>query len=281
MDEFLRPEIVAELIAEFPSFDPAKAVNEVGEVGRKAVVPKIAKLGPAYKALDGLLQDPSFLQLMEEISSIPKLIYDPEYIGGGTHENLAGQDLDVHVDFNYHPARGVHRRLNLILFLNREWRDDWGGRLELHKDPWRPEQDCVSTIGPLANRAVLFETTEHSWHGFSRIALPANHSNLSRKSIAVYYYTAERPAKESVPSHGTVYVPRPLPDYLEPGYTLRDCDVDELQLVWKRQNGLLRFLYKRELEFSKALSDIRNSPSFRLGRMLTWPARALRGPKSR
>ena len=275
IDCFLRPEIVDALIAEFPAFSAGKAVNELGQVGGKAVVPRLESIGPTFKALDWLLKDPSFLRLMSEITGIPALVYDPEYIGGGTHENRNGQDLDPHVDFNYHPT-GLHRRLNLILFLNREWEAQWGGCLELQRDPWNPQDNCAVTIVPLANRAVIFETTERSWHGFERITLPEDRSDLSRKSIAVYYYTRERPVEETAHSHGTVYVPRPLPQQLQTGYALRDEDVYELQVLWERRNSQLRFLYERELEFSEALADMRNSLSFRLGRALTWPARAIR-----
>jgi Rps23 Pro-64 3,4-dihydroxylase Tpa1-like proline 4-hydroxylase len=281
MNEFLRPEAIDALIAEFPSFDPGKAVNELGEVGRKAVVSHIAGIGPTYKALDRLMQDPAFLQLMGEITCIPDLVYDPEYVGGGTHENLDGQDLDVHVDFNYHPAQGLHRRLNLIVFLNPEWHEAWGGCLELHKDPWNPAENYRTTIVPLANRAVLFETTERSWHGFSRIRLPPDHLHLSRKSIAVYFYTQKRPAKETAFSHGTVYVPRPLPEHLQAGHTLTAEDIYTLQVLWERRNAQLRFLYDRELDFAEALARITTSPSFRLGRILTWPARALMGRRTR
>lgn len=281
MDDFLRPQAIDELIAEFPAFDPSKAINEIGEVGRKAAVPHIAGIGGAYQALDSLLKDESFLKLMGEIAGIPSLVYDPDYVGGGTHENLDGQDLDLHVDFNYHPKHGLHRRLNLILFLNREWHSAWGGCLELHPDPWNPVASSAATIVPLANRAVLFETTEQSWHGFSRISLPPEHSNISRKSIAVYYYTAERPAEEAAPSHQTIYVPRPLPEHLRAGYTLRDEDVYELQVQWERRNAQMRFLYERELKFSDTLAKITKSPSFRLGRLLTWPARVLRGSPTR
>jgi hypothetical protein len=152
------------------------------------------------------------------------------------------------------------------------WREEWGGWLELHTDPWNPGEDYVTTIAPLANRAVVFETTENSWHGFSRITVPPG---ISRKSVAVYYYTAEAPQK-SAQSHGTVYVPRPLPPQLQAGHTLRDEDVRALRVLWERRNAQLRFLYQRELEFSEAIGKLRNSVSFRLGRALTWPGRVLK-----
>src|SRR4051812_12636846 len=101
------------LLAEFPSFDARKAVNELGEPGRKAVQSALADVGPAYRKFDELIRSPQFLELISRLTGIPRLLYDPEYVGGGTHENLDGQDLDLHVDFNYHPSRGFHRRLNL------------------------------------------------------------------------------------------------------------------------------------------------------------------------
>ena len=277
VEPFLQPEALTALMGEFPAFAAERARNELGEVGRKAVVPGIRTIGPAYRAFDELLRSQSLLDLLGQITGIEKLLYDQDYVGGGTHENLHGQDLDLHIDFNYHPARGWHRRLNLILFLNEEWRPEWGGCLELHRDPWHPDQDEVAKVTPVANRAVLFETTERSWHGFPRIHLPADRQQVSRKSVAVYYYTAERPAAETAAPHGTVYVPQPLPGrWQQPGHTLTAEDVWQLQVLWERRNAQLRFLYERELEFSAALRAMRESASFRLGRMLTWPLRVLR-----
>jgi 2OG-Fe(II) oxygenase superfamily len=276
IDSFLDEEFCARLIREFPAFDPRQARNEFGEVGRKAVFPELSKLGPAYVRLDRLLRDPVFLNLISGITGISRLVYDPRYVGGGTHENLDGQDLDAHVDFNFHPSTGLHRRLNLILYLNAEWEEAWGGSLELHRNPWAPAEGEVRAISPKANRCVVFETTESSWHGFRRITLPPGHAHLSRRSVAVYYYTHGRVAAETAAPHGTVYVPRPLPDHLRPGHTLTDEDRHELDLLLARRDRQMQYLYEREKEYSAVLTGILRSPAYRLGRFLSWPLRRLR-----
>ncbi len=276
IDDFLDPAFCAELIREFPAFDTSRAKNEMGETGRKATVPDIASIAPAYRKFDALMKSPELLEWMGRVASIPGLVYDPDYVGGGTHENLDGQDLDMHVDFNFHPKRPLHRRLNLIVFLNPEWHAAWGGCLELHQDPWNPENSVSAMVVPLANRAVLFETTETSWHGFNRVQLPPDKQNISRRSLAVYFYTRDRPMKETAPSHGTVYVPRPLPAHLQPGYRLQAEDMQQLRDLLTRRDGQIRFLYERELEFSDVIAGITRSPSFRIGRLLTWPLRKLR-----
>jgi hypothetical protein len=276
VDGFLDSRFCQSLIDEFPPFDPRNAINETGGVGRKAVHADLCTLGPACRQFDALMRDPAFLKQTGAVTGIADLLYDPGYFGGGTHQNLDGQELDIHVDFNYHPTTFQHRRLNLILFLNPEWSESWGGCLELCADPWNPLGADVVRILPLANRAVLFETTERSWHGFSRITLPPERRELSRRSIAVYFYTEKRPAEETAPSHATVYIPRPLPAYLQPGHTLTELDKDELQNLIERRDDQIRFLYERELRYTSLIRGITDSLSFRLGRLLTWPARALR-----
>ena len=302
IDRFLDPAFCRELMDTFPAFAKHAAYNERGEVGGKAVVPDIASLGPAYRRFDELMKDPQFLALVSRMTGIPDLLYDPAYIGGGTHDNQDGQELDVHVDFNFHPTTALHRRLNLILFLNPEWEEGWGGNLELLKEPFASGDD-VKTVVPLANRAVIFETTEASWHGFRRIVLPPGKA-ISRRSLAVYFYTRERPPQETAPAHSTIYYQRPLPAHLQAGYTLRPEDVLELQVLLSRRDTYLKFLYEREQDFSEQLAGrdwrigklqereeellreiaanreylraIDHSPSLRLGKAITWPARKLR-----
>ncbi len=271
IEPFLDEAPLRDLIAQFPSFDSADSANERGEAGRKAVRPDVAKIGPAYARFDELMRDRSFLAMLGEITSIPDLLYDPDYVGGGTHENLDGQELDTHVDFNYHPREQTHRRLNLIVFLNPEWEESWGGCLELLPDPWSAGRSIV----PIANRCVIFETTESSWHGFRKIRLPEGR-DLSRRSLAVYFYTKDRPAAETAAPHATVYYQRPLPERFAAGLTLSEEDVVELQTLIRRRDMQIEFLHHRELEFSEALEGMRNSASFRIGRALTWPIRKIR-----
>ena len=276
VDDFLEPEFCRQLIAEFPAFDTSKARNEMGEIGRKAVFTDLPKLGPAYARFDRMMRSGDFLAFLSAITGIPKLLYDPEYVGGGTHENLAGQELDNHVDFNYHPKTRLHRRLNLIVFLNPEWRTEWGGCLELHRNPWVPEDDTeVRSVAPLANRAVVFETSERSWHGFEKIVIPPEKAHISRRSLAVYFYTQRRPLEETAISHSTIYVPRGLPGRIRPGYTLEESDVQAIQTLLTRRDQQIQMLYKREKAFSATISATVESGAFRLVRKLTWPWRLM------
>lgn len=285
LDDFLTADFCAELLREFPAFDEKQALNEMGLAGGKAVVETLPKIGPAYAKFDALIQSPEFLDYIGRLTGVPHLLYDPHYFGGGTHENRHGQDLDIHVDFNYHPKNQTHRRLNLIIFLNPEWDPAWGGCLELHQNPWGDRaEDYTVAVTPLLNRCVIFETTEASWHGFRRIRIPEARQPLSRKSLAIYLYTEERPAEETAPAHSTVYVPWRMPDHLQPGHTLTEDDVAALDEQFSRRNELLRFLYEREKEFTEVREGLLNSYSYRLARGLMapaiWAKRLLKGSGS-
>ena len=269
IDGFLQPDIAEALLAEFPEFNPALAINEDGKVGSKSVHERIRALGPTYSRFDEFIQTQDFLGLVSRITGIPGLLYDPHYFGGGTHDNRNGQALDAHVDFNRHPVTHTHRRLNLIIYLNPDWQAEWGGVLELHSDP-RSDHDQVTPVVPLFNRAVIFETTEHSWHGFSPINLPATRQDEARRSIALYFYTAQRPADELAEAHSTVYVGRPLPDHVVAGVTLAQADVDEIRGLLQGRDLHIQRLYRetsalnaRLEQAMRAVGLVRGSLAFR------------------
>jgi 2OG-Fe(II) oxygenase superfamily len=248
IDGFFEVSFAEALLANFPAFNPALAKNEIyGGVWGKAVNENIRTIGPVYQDLYELVASREFLDLIGDITGIPDLLIDPKYYGGGTHENLHGQDLAAHVDFNYDEAEKLHRRLNLIVYLNKDWRPEWGGALEIHSNPRNHEEDRVQAYNPTFNRAILFETNEYSWHGFPKIDLPPSERHRSRKSISIYLYTRERPANEIAPPHGTFYVHRPLENRFQPGYTLTEADVKHLRFEMDRRDKWIELYQKMEL----------------------------------
>lgn len=275
LEDFFTPDFLQQLLAEFPDFERGNARNEAGELAGKSVVERVRALGPAFCALDDLVQSPQFLQWLGSVTGIADLRYDPHYFGGGTHDNRHGQDLDVHIDFNRHPVNGWHRRLNLIVYLNADWDPAWGGSLELHKDP-RGSDNAQISIVPAMNRCVIFETTERSWHGFGRIKLPAEQRARSRRSIALYFYTETRPEDELADPHSTVYVDRPLPLHLQAGHTLSAADVQELQILTTRRDQHIARLYRDIQSLMTQLDNAnRTLRSGRLGRLLQYARHGL------
>ncbi len=255
IENFFDPAFAEQLLNEFPSFDKKLAINESGYAAGKSVNTNIRSISPAYQHLYETLGSKPFLEYVSQLSGIPDLILDPKMFGGGTHENLHGQDLDPHVDFNFDESRRLHRRLNLIVYMNKEWRSQWGGALEIHSNPRRPEENQIQAIDPLFNRCVMFETNEYSWHGFPKIDLPEDKRNLSRKSISIYLYTKERPVEETAPVHATFYVQRPLPSYFAEGRTLTQDDVKELTRLLARRDQWIELYQKMELRKNAEIAE--------------------------
>ncbi len=258
IDQFLQDAAARELAEAFPAFDEKLAMNENGFVGAKAVNEKVRGLGEPWRRLDDLVSGEAFRALISRLTGVPELKYDPHYFGGGTHENLHGQGLDAHVDFNFHPITRQHRRLNLILYLTDEWQDEWGGSIQLHRDPYLPpSEDEIAVVTPLFNRLVIFETNEHSWHGFPRIELPEDKRHLSRKSFALYYYTDSRPAAELGPEHSTIYVEQHLPEDLAPGVPLSPEQVQHIRNLVASRDQHLRRLYGNITQLYTELNELK------------------------
>ena len=155
------------------------------------------------------------LEYLEALTGIPALLTDDDLEGGGLHQITRGGYLKIHADFNYHPRTHHHRRINLLVYLNRQWEASWDGNLEL----WdRAMSRCVNSVVPVLSRCVIFNTTDHAYHGHPRpLKCP---DTASRKSLALYYYTEARPAEETSSPHSTLYQRVPsesvVANYLRP-----------------------------------------------------------------
>jgi Rps23 Pro-64 3,4-dihydroxylase Tpa1-like proline 4-hydroxylase len=150
------------------------------------------------------LNSPELLRWLETITDIEEpIIADPDLFGGGLHQSVNGAFLNVHVDYNIHPKTKYHRRMNLLVYMNKDWKDAYEGHLELW-DLSGEKKVQLGRYAPEFNRCVIFETNEISFHGHPKpLKTP---EGVNRKSIALYYYTKNRPAHEIADDHNTIYV---------------------------------------------------------------------------
>jgi len=200
IDNFLQTDFAEKLYEHFP---PTKVLRKHydGINERKAEGANFEDFHPDFSRLREALMSPAFYAWVSRVTGIQDVFITNDHLGVGLHEGDNGSFLDVHIDFNIHPEKDVHRRLNLLIYMNRHWEPHYGGDLEL----WNAEvTECVKKVPPAFNRAVIFETSEISYHGYSRIQVP---EGMSRKSVYAYFYTTER--ADAVPYHDTIFKARP------------------------------------------------------------------------
>lgn len=201
IDNFVDTDLLQRVLDEFPA--PSDAVgwikhNDVRQL--KLGFPHYEKLGSKTKQLIEYLSSDVFISFLENLSGITGLFPDPYYEGAGLHQIEKEGFLKVHADFNWHKKLQAHRRLNLLLYLNQNWSDEYGGYLEL----WDKNMTkrCQS-IKPIFNRCVIFSTTDESYHGHPQpLKCP---ESMTRKSLALYYYSATRPESEMSKAHDTLF----------------------------------------------------------------------------
>ena len=199
-DDFFDPSLVDMIVDEFPkpgaiawqSFDNAHEI--------KLASPTEASFGPATRLLLYHLNSATFLRFLSAVTGIDDLISDPLFEGGGLHQIVPGGKLGIHADFNKHRAFKLDRRLNLLLYLNKDWREEYGGHLQL----WNKEMTrCEAKLLPIFNRLVVFGTTDYTYHGHpDPLQSPLG---ITRKSLALYYFSNGRPAEEINGEHSTLF----------------------------------------------------------------------------
>jgi hypothetical protein len=201
LENLLDPHAAQQLEAEFPAFGSSAWIHYKHYNEDKLGLTKRDLFPENLGHLVDELTSPPFTAWLSRLTGIPDLLADPDLEGGGLHQSQRGGFLNIHADFTvHHHHPHWRRRVNLILYLNEDWKPEWQGAIEL----WdRQMTRCMALVPPLLNHALIFNTASDSYHGFPEpLACPVG---VSRKSVALYYYTAE----DKVNARSTNYRARP------------------------------------------------------------------------
>lgn len=192
-DGLFDEDMLRRVIAEFPEIGKEKTDIQYNNPNEHKLATKGEyRFGPVTREFVHFLNSQPFLEFLQHLTGIQEtLIPDPYLEGGGFHEIKPGGFLKMHVDFHKHRMTKLDRRLNILVYLNEDWKDEYGGHFELWE---RDMSKCAVKIAPNFNRLAMFSTTDYSWHGLpDPLTCPPERS---RRSIALYYYTNGRPEGE-------------------------------------------------------------------------------------
>lgn len=201
IDDFLPEEIPARVLGELEQLPEAQHSYSRPQENLKANYSP-ERLPLYTRRVIQALNSRAFLLFLEDMTGIKGLIPDPYYAGGGVHVVSNGGHLDIHADFNYHEKLNLERRLNILIYLNRDWKAEYGGSFEIWSEGMTHK---VEGFVPVFNRMCCFNTSSDSWHGNPE---PVAHpEGRPRMSLALYYYTATW--DDTRKSHTTLFKPRP------------------------------------------------------------------------
>lgn len=229
-DDFLDPAPLKEALAAFPDAADPKWRHYVHYNSKKLAQTKRELIPPAALRVIDELNSPRFLSFLSRLTGIEGLEPDPSLEGGGLHQIVRGGFLNIHADFTSHPHRkDWARRVNVLVYLNEDWKEEYGGHLQL----WDQQaKSCVGKVLPVFNRCLVFSTDPTSFHGHPEpLTCP---EGRSRKSIALYYFTkTARPYARS-----TEYVPRPDDPFHKKALVFLDKMALRAFFLAKRRLGL-------------------------------------------
>lgn len=205
IDNFLDAELAKKLSDEFPNYEDSNWFFYNNPLEHKKTINNWYLFPSTTYKFFTYLNSAQFIDKLKNEFNLDNLYPDPGLHGAGWHIHGRGGKLNVHLDYNLHPKLGLQRKLNLILYLSQEWDPAWGGNLEFwtHDSLTNRPKELATKIDCYFNRAVIFDTTENSWHGFAQeLNCP---EGLYRKSIAMYYLID--PPEQSDQRYRALYAP--------------------------------------------------------------------------
>jgi Rps23 Pro-64 3,4-dihydroxylase Tpa1-like proline 4-hydroxylase len=203
-DDFLPTQAAEAALRDFPEPRQVKWSEFDSPLEKKLAFDVVERLPVAVRDVLYFMNSRPMLEFLEILTGIKGVIPDPYYVGGGLHQIRRGGKLAVHADFNHHARLNLERRINVLIYLNKDWKDEYGGHFEL----WNKEMTAAEQkLLPIFNRCAIFTTTSFSYHGHpDPLACPPDRT---RKSLATYYYSNGRPEEELREAHSTLFVRRP------------------------------------------------------------------------
>ena len=205
IDGLFPDDVLDEVVREFPSPDSPVWKEYDNYHERKLETQGEERVGEAASFLLYQLNSAPFLRFLESLTGIPQILPDPYFVGGGLHQITETGKLGIHADYSEHGRLPLHRRVNVLVYLNRGWKEEYGGALELWS---KDKKRCVRRILPVFNRTVIFSITDWAFHGHPEpLTCPPG---TSRKSLALDDFTVDRPAGETIPGkRSTLFIRRP------------------------------------------------------------------------
>lgn len=223
IDDFWEESFAHELVNDYPDYNSAVwNAHYQNAIEDKKACNHWDKFPPATYRAFANLNDPKFVDIIETITGNKGVIPDIGLHGGGWHCHHKGGKLNIHLDYSIHPKLQLERHYNLIVYMTPDWNPDWGGGLEFWSHGDSGPKELVTTIENRFNRAVLFDTTQHSWHGLpDDLTCP---EGIYRRSMAVYYLTV--PGHNVDPRGRALFAP----------YKNQANDPEVLELIRQRSN---------------------------------------------
>ena len=189
IDNFFPIDKAKKLSEEFPDYDSDLWYEYNNPLEKKKSSNDWWSFPPETYKTFTFLNSTEFVDILRDKTGIQSLYPDIGLHGGGWHIHSRGGKLNIHLDYSIHPKTGLQRKLNLIVYLTEGWKPEWGGGLELWSHNYETNKPLKKekTIHNVFNRAILFDTTQNSWHGLPQLlSCP---KGIYRKSMAVYYMT--------------------------------------------------------------------------------------------
>jgi Rps23 Pro-64 3,4-dihydroxylase Tpa1-like proline 4-hydroxylase len=183
IDDLLPEELARRIYGEFPTADRMMLKRSIKE--HKLVAAQMDAYDPLLEEVVYAFQDPRVVELVGEITGLRALEADAELYAGGISLMAKGGYLRPHLDNSHDGNQGRYRVLNLLYYATPDWREAYGGSLQLWD--YGP-LTTPRTIPSVFNRLVIMATNKASWHSVNEI----RHDGR-RCCVSNYYFSRVSP----------------------------------------------------------------------------------------